>query len=168
MSDTESRKSMDDVLASIRRIVRSEKEPAEADVASEVADLATDAAAETMDAADAPLELTPDMRLDDAPETSTPDHMSVPPAINPAMDPPPSSETQMESSTVPGGTAVATSDDEIREIVRAVLLEELKGDAFADIVRSILRDELYTGETGSNISQNVMTLIETEIAKASR
>lgn len=168
MSDTENRKSMDDVLASIRRIVRSEKEPAEAEIAPDVAEIGTSAEAEMVDAVDAPLELTPDMRMDDASGPSAPDVMPVPPAVNPLSDPSPTPEAQMATESVVDAPAALPSHDDIREIVRTVLLEELKGDAFADVVRSILRDELYTGETGSNISQNVMTLIETEIAKASR
>lgn len=160
MSDSDNRKSMDDVLASIRRIVRSEKEPV-----SESAPTATDVgtAAETDEgAADAPLELTPSMRMDDyvedqdAPVKEDQDE-PVEDATIVQPDPP-------EMADVPAAPAIST--DEIRTMVREVVLEQLSGDDAGRLVRDIIKDELVNGEIGSNISNNVMALIQSEIAKA--
>lgn len=131
MSDTEGRKSMDDVLASIRRIVRSEKEPEEAVALDE----------QTPPPADGPLELTPDMRMD---------------------------EQIVETAVEPVAEAIPAmpDDSQIRDMIRDVLREELAGDQLGETVKSILREELVNGEIGSNISQNVMALIRSEVSAA--
>ncbi len=136
MSDRESKKSMDDVLASIRRIVRAEKQP------------------ETPGATDGevgvPLALTQAMRMsaEEEAEASLGEQLASDFVTTPPIDGPPSD----------GGS--------IRETIREVLLEELAGDAGEALVRKIIRDEMTAGETGGNISRNVLRLIRSEIDKA--
>lgn len=145
MSNGTDRKSMDDVLASIRRIVRAEKEPG-----AEPATRERSHAAAGGGGGDEPLALTPDMRSD--------------------------REVEPEAISRPAGTggfnasiaeSPATPDREtLRALVREILVEELtKGEA-QGAVRGIIRDELMQGDIGSNISQNVLNLIQAEIAKA--
>ncbi len=56
---------------------------------------------------------------------------------------------------------------DIREMVLDVLREELAaGGSGAEAIKGIIRDELMAGEIGQNISQNVMTLIQSEVSKA--
>ena len=168
MSDTDNRKSMDDVLASIRRIVRSEKDPeeavtepvqADAPVEPDTADPMTPMTssdeddADSLGDADAPLALTPDMRMDDdasdEPEPA-PEASSVPPTVvAPAIE-----------------RVSADSDGKLRGMIREVLQEQMSGAEASEFVRSVIRDELVNGEIGNNISQNVMSLIQSEIAKA--
>lgn len=146
MSEPEDRKSMDDVLASIRQIVRSEKEPGQDD-APEIFDAdAAEGPAVTVEE-DVPLALTSAMRMDEASAADA--------------------ETQAESSAVP---PIPASDIEqtagLRDLVRDVLLEELAGPKGSDIIRSVLKDELVSGETGVNMSTNVLALIQSEVSKA--
>lgn len=144
MSDTDNRKSMDDVLASIRRIVRSEKEPnAEPEVAAP--------SVVSPDDMDGPLELTPDMRMD--PAEGAPEA----PAVTPFDAPAPAPEHLAGSSL---------DEEAIRNVVREVLLEMLQDSDAGDLVRGIIREELVNGEIGGNISQNVMAMIQSEVSKA--
>ena len=140
MSNSDTRKSMDDVLASIRRIVRAEKEPEDA-VQPE-----TDAAPETdgLTRPDQPLELTPDMRMHDQAAAAAP-------AADP-VDPP---------MPAPG-----LDEGAIRELIRQVLQEELSNGGADPLIRAVIRDELTKGSTGSNISKNVLRLVRAEIQKA--
>ena len=152
MSETEERKSMDDVLASIRRIVRSEKEPEPVAVpdAQERPVSAPDPVEE-----DAPLALTPEMMMGDAEV----EEASAAPAADVA-------DTQ---TPAPAVAPAATVDPAIlRDMVREVVLEQLAGDQAGDLVRNVIRDELMNGEIGANISQNVMALIQSEIAKVGK
>lgn len=142
MSDIDNRKSMDDVLASIRRIVRSEKEPEDVSDADVTATTTGTEAQDNTDDGDMPLELTPDMRMD-------PDQTDT------AADASPSTEIDE-----------MPSEETLKSMIRDVLVEEMAGDQMGDYVRSVIRDELVNGEIGSNISQNVMTLIQTEVASA--
>ena len=163
---------MDDVLASIRRIVRSEKEPDEAVEQPSQADAAVSSteaapvpepqpdAVQTFDEApedeiDAPLALTPDMRMDASAE--------------PTSEGAPMSDetTTMAAAPAPAIEPVsADGDGKLRGMIREVLLEELSGDQAGELVRQVIRDELVNGEIGGNISQNVMALIQSEVAKA--
>ncbi len=184
-TDTDARKSMDDVLASIRRIVRAERDeisdgPVDADVVPE---------AKTNAAGDIPLALTPDMMSAD----ETPDNMT-PRAPMPATDPhdnegtdmnvddaddanaelrtaqvarfvnppEPAEEVEKASSSV----GLNLDEDELRDLIREVVREELADGRAAGIVRDIIKAELTTGEIGGNISRNVLRLIRSEVAKA--
>lgn len=143
MSSSENRKSMDDVLASIRRIVRAEKDPESAREPAGTAEAARPAQRQepAFTEPEVPLALTPDMRMD---EDGDPEEAGSPP--------PPA--------------AAAPDREELTRMIREVLREELEGGGAEDMVRDIIRDELTTGEIGDNISQNVLRLIRDEVAKA--
>ncbi len=148
MSDPEDRKSMDDVLASIRRIVRSEKDPVEQ--ASEVFD--ADSQPSEPPVADQPLALTPDMRSDDSPSGA--DDSAAPVTAAAAV------------ATAVGAAASPSGDQAgLQDMIRGVVMEVLSGDQAGELIRSVLKDELVNGETGGNISQNVMALIQAEVGK---
>ncbi len=175
---------MDDVLASIRRIVRAEKEPAaEPDSATAKGPATGPDAAPTLGppfgpagdrdrpgearAAEAePLELTPDMRLADEVDDDDDDGDEVEPeaiarpAVMARHSPPP--------AAVPSPSREAPTPDRetLRRMVREILLDELADGDAEGAVRSIIRDELMNGQIGGNISQNVQRLIQSEIAKA--
>lgn len=154
MSETEERKSMDDVLASIRRIVRSEKEP------EPVA--APDSMERPMSApepseGDAPLALTPEMLMGDAESAES----AVADAVTDTV-------AAATADVAPAAPAPSLDPEQLRDMVRDVVREELAGDQASEFVRSVIRDELMNGEIGSNISQNVMALIQSEIAKVSK
>lgn len=141
---------MDDVLASIRRIVRAEKEPD----AEAVGGAADDGGLpdEFRAGADEPLALTPDMRM----------HESGGDAVEPEAIARPAGSARSTAST----GAAAPDRETLRRMVREVLLEELTSGAAEGAVRGLVRDELMNGEIGGNISQNVLRLIQSEIAKA--
>lgn len=158
MSDTEERKSMDDVLASIRRIVRAEKDPEAAQDAVEVQADAAEVVASTVGVAEsAPLALTPDMRVEDemAPEAEMDAH-------EPAQTPVSAEVGEPEIAAA----APALDPEMIREMVREVVMEQLAGDDADQLIRGVIRDELVTGDVGANISKNVMRLIQSEISSA--
>lgn len=138
MSDTD-RKSMDDVLASIRRIVRSDNPDAgPGESGSE---------AFSADAAEEPLLLTPDMRTDGGAEAAVAiaDYADADDVFYPrAGSPPP---------------------DALQALVRAVLIEELGGGSARDAVREIIRGELIDGEIGDNVSRNVVRLVRDEVTR---
>lgn len=156
MSDTESRKSMDDVLASIRRIVRAEKDPETVQEAEPIAPDPgpVDGGAQTVDEAE-PLALTPEMRMGEDVAAQA----AVPPA-----DPAPLDSAPV--APVVDQMGASLDQDAIRAMVREVVLEQLGGPDGDSLIRGVIRDELTTGEIGSNISQNVMRLIQSEIGKA--
>lgn len=150
MSDTDERKSMDDVLASIRRIVRSEKDPEPAVAVPEAEAKPVTGAADGGE--EMPLELTADMRTDEAPEMA---------GAAPVTD------SQIgASATVAAAAAPSFDMDQIKEMVREVVMEQLSGEQGGALVKNILKEELMSGEIGSNMSQNVMALIQAEVAKA--
>lgn len=157
MSNGHDRKSMDDVLASIRRIVRAEKEPDAGPVGAPADD--GDLPDEVRAAIDEPLALTPDMRMESA------DGDAVEPE---AIARPAESARSAESASPPTASAGAAAPDRetLRRMVREILLDELTSGAVEDAVRDIIRDELMNGEIGRNISQNVLGLIQSEVAKA--
>lgn len=148
--DTNDRKSMDDVLASIRRIVRTEKEDA---VATGSADgqqgMFRRSSGSGEATSDEPLVLTPEMRADAA-----------------------GADTDGASDPVPGAAAAPADGrgpdrEELRAMLREMLRDELSdGGAAEDAVREIIRDELTNGQVASNVSENVLRLIRSEVARA--
>lgn len=131
--------SLDDVLASIRRIVRSDEEsPTGFARRPGPSDGSPDGSAEMNHAADdgATLMLTPDMRADVAPGAAM------------------------------AGSAGAVDREAVRLMVREVLVEELTGGDSVGLVREIIRDELMNGEIGTLVSQNVLDLVRAEIVRA--
>lgn len=141
------RKSMDDVLASIRRIVRTERQDVDAGEGGREG-LVQDTDAEE------PLILTPEMRID----------LGDGPGVGPG-------DNGFEAGTADAVPVAAAPDREaLRALLREVLQDEL-GEALADgraaeAVRGIVRDELVNGETGDNVSQNVLRLIRDEVRRA--
>ena len=137
-------KSMDDVLASIRRIVRTEKEEAVATASGEGPFEDEGGRLE----ADEPLVLTPEMRADAGAEGA-----------------PARPELAADTAEASGGQE--TLDREaLRLAMRELLREELSGGQAEHAVRQIIRDELMGGQIGRNISQNVLRLVRDEVAKA--
>ncbi len=166
MSDTGNRKSMDDVLASIRRIVRAEKDPEtlqDAQVIPETAMPMEPPAAEVVEET-IPLELTPDMRMseeeaaEDAEVSAAEESAPMAPM---AMD-----EPVAEPVTAPGTGMEALDPDMIRDMVRDVVMEQLSGTDADQLIRDVIKNELTAGEIGANISNNVLRLIQSEVGKA--
>ncbi|MEM9061014.1 MAG: hypothetical protein AAGD13_11190 [Pseudomonadota bacterium] len=163
MSDTENRKSMDDVLASIRRIVRAEKDPAGADTAEEVVPSAPETPPTQPADASEPLALTPEMRMaPGAAETDAPAEDAMP--LGAAMGAVDAAESAVSDAT--SAVADALDPAQIKEMVREVVMEQLGGADAGELIRNVIRDELTTGEIGGNISQNVLRLIQSEVGKA--
>ena len=161
MTNTENRKSMDDVLASIRRIVRAEKdahpEPAGANPGWPSGGYGGELSGKPGNG-DAPLALTPEMRIDDGPE---------PEAIaRPAEGTRAARFAGTSAAASPEVVGSALDREILRELLREILMEELATRPVDDAVRGIIRDELINGEIGSNISENVLRLLQSEIAKA--
>lgn len=168
MSSNENRKSMDDVLASIRRIVRAEKDHDAAEPVS-----GGGRPQYRAPGGDEPLALTPDMRMDGGTVEAEAIAMPAEGGRSAATTAPatPAGSTTPASSAAPeapaaAAPAVAPDREQLRQMVREILLEELRGDAGSEAVRGIVRDELLNGEIGANISENVLRLIQSEIAKA--
>ena len=154
-------KSMDDVLASIRRIVRAEKESG---VATATGEEPFDEAGRPS-ADEAPLMLTPEMRADTGSA-----HAPGRPEL--AADTAEASGAGNESlDRVALGAAVREILPEILpellpQLLPELLRGELTGGPAEQAVRGIIRDELTSGQVGRNISQNVLRLIRDEVAKA--
>jgi hypothetical protein len=162
MSDDD-RKSMDDVLASIRRIVRTERQDADAAGTDQTAHGGREGFVHETDIEE-PLILTPEMRIDrvDAPEDSRDAGSAYAPADAPS---------ELDADIADASAAPAMPDAEtlrtvLREILREELPQALSDARVADAVREIVRDELVHGEIGDNISRNVERLIRDEVAKA--
>ncbi|HET7408952.1 MAG TPA: hypothetical protein VFJ13_02015 [Paracoccaceae bacterium] len=149
MSDGTDRRSMDDVLASIRRIVRAENAP-EAEPASR--GMPQDDTVET-GGGDEPLALTPDMRIDGG-------------AVEPEAIARPAGLAEAAAPAAIADSPATPDREALRGLVREILAEELTDGDAEGAVRSIIRDELVNGEIGGNVSQNVLRLIRSEIAKA--
>jgi hypothetical protein len=139
-------KSMDDVLASIRRIVRAEKESG---VVTSFGDGPDDGADRGgMPADEEPLVLTSEMRTDAG-------------AAHAATRP------ELAADTADASDGNDPLDrDALRATLRELLREELSGGPAEEAVRGIIRDELTGGQVGRNISQNVLRLIRDEVARA--
>lgn len=162
MSDTESRKSMDDVLASIRRIVRAEKDP-------EAVEEAVTPSADIMPAAPAaeeaaPLALTPDMRMTE--EAVIADSPVAEPVAETAIDPMAATMAAATADPVPAPVAPPLDPAMIGDMVREIVMEQLSGPDGDKLIRNVIKDELYSGEIGQNISKNVLALIQSEVGKA--
>ena len=180
---TDTRKSMDDVLASIRRIVRAERD--ELNDGPIDADIVTD----PKSGGDIPLALTPEMMSADEVAAKTTLGVSRPvsdPHDNEGADmnanDPDDTNSELRTARVarfvnppepvdddePASTAVGLNldEDELRDLIRQVVREELADGRAAGIVRDIIKAELTTGEIGGNISRNVLRLIRSEVAKA--
>ena len=147
MNENENRKSMDDVLASIRRIVRAEREPQ--DVEAVPVDAGSVEAMIADDIVD-----TRDVVVEQVATAAA--FVSAPEPLEDAIVPPPAAEA-----------APAIDEESLRALVREIVLEELADGQGMDLVREIIKAELTTGEIGGNISRNVLRLIRSEIAKAS-
>lgn len=157
MSNENERRSMDDVMASIRRIIRSERS-AEPETTKE--SFASDAevvdeTAEVSPEANEPFSLTEDMRVEDseaeAPKPEHDDAASIPPT-------PEVAEPEVPQATSVGEVTTAEPDMPQQN---AVSLDE---SAIEDMIRRVLREELM-GEIGQNISANVTRMIETEVTR---
>ena len=147
---------MDDVLASIRRIVRAEKDPEGVQDAEPVVPepgMQTENIAEAEHSRfdeSAPLELTPEMMMEGDAEAVSTEHVSQ----------------AFEDVQETAEAAMAIDPETIKGMVRDVVMEQLNGGDADGLIRGIIRDELTTGEVGSNISKNVLKLIQSEIGKA--
>lgn len=182
MTETDSRKSMDDVLASIRRIVRAEREttddrPGETSVVD-----AKDEKPAVSGEVDAPLALTPDMMRD----TSTPTAVDT---VEDAVIQNDAAPVARETKTLPpvddanaGGAAkaseptatdifapppqsapaaVAAPDpDQIREMVHDAVREEMAKEAMQQAVREMIRAEL----TASSTQDAIREMLKAELA----
>ncbi|MEM7212107.1 MAG: hypothetical protein AAF479_09460 [Pseudomonadota bacterium] len=158
MSDTESRKSMDDVLASIRRIVRAEKDPETIeDAATSPGDVMPSQTMAAPVEEAAPLELTPEMRMaeESTPEVETPVLDETPPPMDTAP-----------AEAIPAPVAPPMDPAMIGDMVREIVMEQLSGPDGDKLIRNVIKDELYSGEIGANISKNVLALIQSEVGKA--
>ncbi|MEM6624017.1 MAG: hypothetical protein AAF674_17475 [Pseudomonadota bacterium] len=179
MSDNGDSKSMDDVLASIRRIVHGDRN-APASAASGTTADGGESAPEPPDAGqaavsdDVPLELTPDMRTDGAdPDQQAADPAPEAPVETPVEEPAPPEEMAgpdpqpaPAEAAPPADEGMAIDPDQLRDMVRGAVMEALNGDQGDALIRGVIRDELVNGEIGGNISQNVMRLIQSEVSKA--
>lgn len=147
---------MDDVLASIRRIVRNEKQAEDAEEVMAGDDIRGGGSGRN-DAE--PLVLTPEMRIERGAETGArPAELAADMAEAAGGD---------GGDGGYGGDGGALPDREaLKAMLRDILREELDGGPAEDAVRGIIRDELTSGEVGLNVSQNVLRLIRSELAKA--
>ena len=165
-SSSGSKKSMDDVLSSIRRIVGTEQEgqgtPQQGGGEAPLR-LGDPVSGPTRSGGGGgALPLTPDMRADPGQGgggASAPLSLSGMEADRVAAEPEPEPETPAAAAVSEEEDAVmideAALEDMVRRIVREELARALSEDADADSrIRAILRDELM-GETGQTISENV-------------
>lgn len=176
MSNETERRSMDDVLASIRRIIRSDKGPG-ADISAPKPPSAAPEPAPSSEPADnAPLALTPDMMVSTSadsdqkkPET---DNAPLPfTSAAPTSDVSPSSGQVMaqpvpadpEKTVVPAPVAPESTAPVVAapQASAPLVLDEA---AIEGMVRRVLHEELM-GQIGQNISANVQRMIEAEVAK---
>ncbi|MEL6476941.1 MAG: hypothetical protein AAFR17_06395 [Pseudomonadota bacterium] len=169
---------MDDVLASIRRIIRSDKGPAaeaaspakpsspgpQSPPPSPARNPAVEVAA--ADSASEPLTLTPDMMVggsstDPAPTSAQP---SMPSPPKPAQDLPPRAPEPAATVAPLQPAQPASAMPAIAEPQQASAPLVLDEAAVEGMVRRVLHEELM-GQIGQNISANVQRMIEAEIAK---
>ncbi|MEM9148514.1 MAG: hypothetical protein AAGC57_20320 [Pseudomonadota bacterium] len=193
MSSGGNRKSMDDVLSSIRRIIGSDKKDG-ADGA--VPDGAEDqpmalgtpigqgrAGADAAED-DSALPLTPNMRVDfskltdDNPLSGAgrePREPSLPPKPEPPRPADPMELPRASATPPPPPRADDPEDDEavvideaaLEDMIRRIVREELNARGGDEAMRQVVRDELM-GETGMNISRNVQSLIQAEVSRLLR
>ncbi|MBY8975831.1 hypothetical protein KHP62_08440 [Rhodobacteraceae bacterium NNCM2] len=168
---------MDDVMASIRRIIRSEKtsdsDTSRTASASDAEIVEDDPAAEAQE----PFSLTPDMRVDqsgDAVKSADEAVREFPQAAEAQAAAEAAQEAEEEQADAPDATQEAevtpppapvsmVTDDEPKEepAEQSVMLDEA---AIESMIRRVLREELM-GEIGQNISANVTRMIETEVTR---
>ncbi|MEM1385616.1 MAG: hypothetical protein AAGG06_18490 [Pseudomonadota bacterium] len=169
MSSGEPSRSMDDVLSAIRRIMN----PADAGQAKAVSNVAAAPAQGGMGPEEGEeLSLTDAMRVDelDAPAVRDPQDRHVAKLDEPLSAPP-----------VGAGTLGSFDDEAVVELTPAhavaapvatpapavVGLQMTEAELEA-MIRRIVKEELTEGEIGQNISQNILQLIEEEVAEALR
>ena len=145
-------KSLDDVLASIRRIVRADKETSVANAPGQGPHAQTGGQTGGRPDAEEPLVLTPEMRTD-----AGAGRARVRPELAADM-------AAQAGEAPPGGNPL--DRQALREALRELLLEELSGGPAQEALRGIVREELTAGELGRNISRNVHRLIRDEVARA--
>ena len=160
MSNSGNRKSMDDVLASIRRIVRSDVPPNEEE-GTQSAHAEREQTPPAPMPEEEPLDLTQDMRLEDTRpadplenmadrlESRTSDYT----ATDYTMDQP--GYTPPEPTPIPAPPAAAAP--------AGLPFDEA---TLEQMIRDVIKDELVNGDIGRNISQNVQRMIQDEIARA--
>lgn len=164
MSDQSERRSMEDVLASIRRIIRAEKAPEPTPDPpvkltpgpSEEAAAKSAPAPEPQPAAEA----APEPQGDAEPLALTPEMMvRAEPAENPLFE-----EVEPEPEPVedaPAAALPAEVDADAEGKRSPMVMDEAVVEA---MIRRVLHEELM-GEIGQNISANVQRLIETEVTR---
>lgn len=183
MTGNDTGKSMDDVLASIRRIVRSERaavRPVDGTTSKTEPEVSSPGAPAPAVApppaggadmtpaepdADAPLDLTQAMRAEPAPEAPPPPPPTVEAPAAPTPEPPDAAE---EPKPAVEPVADTPTEQPETEAVEAMLAAGLSRDALVDLIRETVRDELINGEIAKNISANVTRMIREEVAKATR
>lgn len=162
------RRSMDDVLASIRRIIRAEKEqPTGSAMPGAQSAMTAEPVPEPAQATSEPepMPLTFDMVVEEETDNSpAPAENAEPTPVpeEPAADLPEAAEEPAleEPLALDEATIIATSE----EPQPAPALDEA---AIEEIVKRVLHEALM-GEIGQNISANVKQLVETEVAKQLR
>lgn len=166
MAEGETRNSMDDVLASIRRIVRAEREANESGTDNAVI------LPDNMDGGtgDSPLALTPEMmsETDDAPDEPLREDFPAPgeraSELATFVRAPDSVGGDTEAPAATPGLQMDNAA--LRDLIREIIREELASGEAERLVRGIIKAELTTGDIGANISRNVLRLIRSEVAKA--
>ena len=173
MTENDPRKSMDDVLASIRKIVKAEREAGGAEPVEEAVPFD----------GDAPLALTVDMMSSQSQPDPVHDVLEAPVGGDEAGDARPraadiatyvsapdpieAAPVELAPEPVPQPAPTPALDaDSLRALVREVIREELSSGEAEGLVRQIITTELTTGAVGANISRNVLRLIRNEIAKS--
>ena len=146
-------RSMSDVLASIRRIVRAEEEGSVAAASDDghAGETGEDRRGDDRGPpyAEELLVLTPEMRTD----------------VGAGVDAG-AGAGEADAGASGRGEAAELDREALRSMLRELLQDELSGGKAEGAVREIIRDELTEGQVGSNISQNVLRLIRAEVAKA--
>ncbi|HLS18902.1 MAG TPA: hypothetical protein VK090_03755 [Paracoccaceae bacterium] len=169
MSSRSDHDSMDDVLASIRRIVRAE-------TAAEPAESKADTPQTEAEAGSGLVPEGKSSRGEPAPEAGIGGDMSGTPALaktsgqEAGEDPAPllltpEMRADRASGRSPAGPATPAPEREIlRMLIAEIVAAEMRGDAIRDVLRDIIRDELTNGPLGENATRNVRAMIRAEIA----
>jgi len=186
-SNSGNRKSMDDVLSSIRRIIGTErKDDAEEGAGPaplKLGDPVAPGRPSGDDGGDA-LSLTPNMRVDPqrlrtaeaeagAPRPLDLGGMEAPPRpAPPEPEPEPAPEPGTGTEGAEDEDAVVIDEAALEDMIRRIVREELAAaieddDESEGQMRALVRDELM-GETGQNISRNVQAMIRSEVERMLR
>lgn len=174
MSRRSDHDSMDDVLASIRRIVRAETAPDPAESKVDIPPTEAAAGGGLVSEAEAPLggpapeaghgEDMSDKAVLAATPEQKPGGDAAPLLLTPEMraDPAKGHET---TAGAPTGPATPAPEREIlRTLIAELVAAEMRSDAIRDVLRDIVRDELINGPLGENATRNVRAMIRAEIA----